>query len=153
MALSLAQLKSPSGAKKRKKRVGRGNSSGHGTYACRGIKGQRARSGGKGGLKRLGFRTVLRSTPKLRGFKSLKPKPVIINLVTLEKKIVEGTIITPQFLKKNKIVDKINSGIKILGEGKLTKKFIFENCQFSKSAREKILKAGGVIKNLIFLCF
>ncbi|MFH0819619.1 MAG: 50S ribosomal protein L15 [bacterium] len=147
MILSLNQLKPAQGSKKKKKRVGRGNSSGHGTYATRGLKGQRSRSGGKSGLKRLGFRTVLRSTPKLRGFKSLKTKPTIVNLVTLEEKFSEGAVINPLFLKKNKLIDKINLGVKILGEGKLTKKFIFENCQFSGSAREKILKAGGIIKN------
>lgn len=146
MILSLNQLKPAQGSKKKKKRVGRGNSSGHGTYATRGLKGQRSRSGGKSGLKRLGFRTVLRSTPKLRGFKSLKAKPTIVNLVTLEEKFSEGAVINPLFLKKNKLIDKINLGVKILGEGKLTKKFIFENCQFSGSAREKILKAGGIIR-------
>lgn len=146
MILSLNQLKPAPGSKKKKKRVGRGNSSGHGTYATRGLKGQRARSGGKGGLKRLGFKTMLRSTPKLSGFKSLKTKPAIVNLVILEKKFADGAVINPLLLKKNKLVDKISSGVKILGEGKLTKKFIFENCQFSKSAREKILESGGMIK-------
>lgn len=146
MALSLDQLKPVSSSKKRKKRVGRGNSSGHGTYSTRGLKGQKSRTGGKGGLKRLGFRNVLRSTPKLRGFKSLKSKPAVINLAILDKKFKDGTIITPQFLKKNKVIDKISKGVKILGEGKLTKKFIFTNFKFSQSAKDKIIKSGGEIK-------
>jgi len=69
MALQAQQLKPATGSTKKRKRVGRGNSSGHGTYSTRGLKGQKSRSG-VSGLKRLGMRQVLLRTPKYKGFKS-----------------------------------------------------------------------------------
>ncbi|MCK4554160.1 hypothetical protein KAU19_04310, partial [Candidatus Parcubacteria bacterium] len=68
--LRLHNIKPNKKAVKKRKRVGRGNASGHGTYSGRGIKGQRSRSGGKSGLKRLGMKMILRNIPKKRGFKS-----------------------------------------------------------------------------------
>jgi len=78
-------LKPAHGAKHSPKRVGRGNASGHGTSSTRGGKGQTARSGGSRGLARLGFRRLMQSTPKLRGFKSLNDKPIVVYISDLEK--------------------------------------------------------------------
>src|SRR3989344_399564 len=91
--LTLHNLKINKKAKKKTKRVGRGNASGHGTYSGRGLKGQKARAGGKGGLKRRGLKQLLRNKPKLGGFKSLKPKMAIVDLDQLEKVFTIGEIV------------------------------------------------------------
>jgi len=88
MPLTLHTIKPFSGSKKKVKRVGRGLGS-TGTYSGRGQKGQRARSGGRGGLKLLGMKRIILATPKLRGFKSPYPKMVAVNIGDLEKKFNE----------------------------------------------------------------
>ncbi len=144
--LKLHSLKPAKGSKKKKKRVGRGNSSGHGTYSTRGIKGQRSRSGGKKGLKLKGLRLNLLNIPKMRGFKSLKPKKVVVNLSVLDKICKDGDIVNPDFLLEKKVVETIKPGVKILANGKISKKITIENCFVSNSAKEKIEKVGGVVK-------
>jgi large subunit ribosomal protein L15 len=145
MALSLSNLKPGLGAKKRKTRVGRGTSSGHGTYSGRGAKGQRARSGGKKGLKLFGLKGIIQSTPKLSGFRSLKSKLEIVNLKDLEKNFNDNDVITPSILKQKGLIDNPNLGIKILGEGKLTKKFVIKTHKISESAKAMVEKNGGQI--------
>lgn len=136
MELSLHNLK---GTNKKKKRVGRGNASGRGTYSTRGIKGQRSRSGGKGGLKRLGLRQMLFATPKIRGFKSAKPKNQVVNLSSLNASFKEGDDINPKTLLKAKLINNIKLPIKILGEGSLKlKKLKFNSVKMSESVRNKI---------------
>lgn len=141
------QLKPAKNSKKRKKRVGRGNASGHGTTATRGTKGQRARSGGRSGLKRLGFRFILARTPKLKGFKSLKIRPAVVSLDDIEKEFESGSRITADVLLKRKIARKGGFSVKIIaGKSKsLSKKFIVENCKVSERVRELIEKAGGTV--------
>lgn len=130
---------------KKGKRVGRGGKKG--TYCGRGVKGQKSRAGRK--LKPI-IRELIKKYPKVRGYKfKAKKEIVIINLDTLEKKFKEGEKITPEILVKKKIIRKVNGKvpmIKILGRGELKKKLEFEGFIFSKSAREKIEKANGVIK-------
>jgi len=144
MALTLHTIKPFSGSKKKVKRVGRGLGS-TGTYSGRGQKGQRARSGGRGGLKLLGMRRIIMSTPKLRGFKSPYPKMVAVNLKDLEKKFNEGERVTPKTLLEKGLVGKMRVSVKILGNGEIKKKLTIENCSVSGSAREKIEKSGGKI--------
>lgn len=136
--------------KKKKKRVGRGGK--RGTYSGRGIKGQKARAGRR--LKPI-IREIIKRYPKLRGYKfkskikSQKSKLVILNLEALEKKFNSGEKINPQKLLERKIISKIKGRmpqVKILAKGELTKPLIIENCLLSKSAKEKIEKAGGEIK-------
>ncbi|MFA5029657.1 MAG: 50S ribosomal protein L15 [Patescibacteria group bacterium] len=140
MSLTLSNLKPAKGAAKKAKRVGRGGK--RGTYSGRGMKGQRARSGGKGGLKALGFKQTLQRIPKIRGFRSLKPKLVVVNLRDLEK-FDAGTVADIKAMKKNGLIAKKVSGVKVLGEGKLTKKLTVVARAFSASAKEAIIKAGG----------
>lgn len=144
MALTLHTIKPFSGSKKKVKRVGRGLGS-TGTYSGRGQKGQRARSGGRGGLKLLGMRRIIMSTPKLRGFKSPYSKMVVVNLKDLEKKFNEGERVTPKTLLEKGLIGKMRVSVKILGNGEIKKKLTIENCSVSGSAREKIEKAGGKI--------
>jgi len=133
---------------KRKKRIGRGGK--RGTYSGRGIKGQRARAGRR--LKPV-IRELIKRYPKLRGYrfksKVKSQKSKIVNLDILEKKFNTDEKITPEILLEKRIICKIKGRIpriKILGKGKLSKKLIIEDCQISKSAKEKIEKAGGSVK-------
>ena len=140
--MQLHQLKP--NKKKTKKRVGRGGC--HGTYATRGSKGQKSRSGGGKGRSFTGDKTPLfRRTPKLRGFKSLYAKNNIVNLSKLESGFEDGDVINPNVLLKRGLISKTKPRVKILGNGNLSKKFIIESCIISKSAEEKIKKAGGEI--------
>lgn len=144
MELSLANLKSYQ--RKDRKRVGRGDASGHGTYSGRGQKGQKSRSGGRKGLKRMGLKQFLRQIPKKRGFKSFYPKRQVVNIGDLEKKFKENEIITPEKLMEKGLLKSAYPGVKILAQGKLTKKLIVRAHGFSKSAESAIKKAGGRIE-------
>lgn len=138
MVLEAHQLKPAKGATKKRKRVGRGNSSGHGTYSTRGMKGQKSRSG-VSGLKRLGMRQVLLRTPKQKGFKSPKPKYQVVNFSVITKNFKDSDTITPEALLAKKLISTTKIGVKILGDGKLELKNIrFKNVKISSSALEKI---------------
>ncbi len=142
--LTLHNLKRFAKSKKAKKRIGRGNASGHGTYATRGLKGQKSRTGGRKGLIKKGLKTTLQRLPKNKGFKSLKLKEEIINLKDLDKSFSAGAICQPKdYLEKGLI--KSPRKIKILGDGKLTKKLKVAAHQFSKTAKTAIIKAGGEV--------
>ncbi|MFA4872209.1 MAG: 50S ribosomal protein L15 [Patescibacteria group bacterium] len=140
MPLTLSNLKPAKGSTKKRKLVGRGGK--RGTYSGRGIKGQKARSG-VSGLKALGFRQTRQRIPKLRGFRSLKPKMAIINLIDLENKFIDNDKVDAKKLIKAGLIESIKGGIKILGEGKLTKKLVVEAEAFSESAKKAIEAVGG----------
>lgn len=143
--LSLHNLQAPPRqANKSRKRVGRGNASGQGTYAGRGLKGQKARSG-VSGLKLKGLRRRLLSIPKLRGFKSPYEKAAVVNVSDLERAYADKATITPKSLTKKGLIDTPRYGVKILGEGKVSKSFTIQKCGVSKSAKAKIEKAGGKV--------
>jgi large subunit ribosomal protein L15 len=133
------------GSVHRKKRLGIGQGSGHGETSTRGQKGQRARSGDG---KMVGFEggqmPLIRRIPK-RGFNNNAFRKVyeIVNLWALEKYFNDGDKITPEILKEKGLID--NLSVKILGNGELTKKLDVSANSFSKSAKEKIEKAGGKI--------
>lgn len=147
MSLTLHTIKPFSKSRKKKKRIGRGLGSG-GTYSGKGQKGQRARSGGRKGLKLKGLKQMLLGIPKTRGFKSPYPKMAVVNLGDLDKKFKDGEKITPQILKKAGLANNIENGVKILGKGEMTQKIIFEGFHFSGSAKEKVEKAGGHVQGL-----
>ena len=134
-----------SGGNAKAYRKGRGAGSGNGKTSGRGHKGQKARSGG--GV-RPGFEggqmPLYRRLPK-RGFnnKRFAPDYIIVNIADLEK--FEGTEVTAKSLAEQGIITlpKVNDGIKILGNGDLTKKLDVKATKFSASAKEKIEKAGG----------
>ncbi|MCH8049108.1 50S ribosomal protein L15 [Patescibacteria group bacterium] len=141
--MALHNLKS-SKPKKSKKRLGRGFGSTRGRTSGRGQKGQKARSG-VGGLKRLGLRKLMFATPKLRGFKSQQPKMEIVNLRDLSEVFQKGEVVTPKALVKKKLISTARYGVKILGTGEIEGQFQIQGCAVSKSAAEKIIKAGGNI--------
>lgn len=143
--LSLHTIKPAKGATKKRKRVGRGNASGQGTYSGRGIKGQKSRSG-VSGLKRLGMRQILRRIPKQRGFKSLKPDNQVVNLADINKHFKKGDIISPKELLKRGLIDTIKLPVKILGRGELKVRDLkFKNVKMSESVKEEAEKMAGKI--------
>jgi len=144
MRLELHNLKSHK--TKERKRIGRGNASGQGTYAGRGQKGQRSRSGGKKGLKRKGLKLFLQQIPKKRGFKSFYPNMATVNVEDLEKEFAANELVTPGKLFKAGLIRTDAYGVKILGEGKLIKKLTVKADSFSKNAENAIKKAGGKIE-------
>jgi large subunit ribosomal protein L15 len=143
MAISLSTLRPALGAKRGKRRVGRGVGS-RGTTAGRGQKGQSARAG-VGGLKRLGMRHIMLATPKLRGFNSIAPRVQVVNLQTIAAKYIAGEYVTPvTLMKKNLISDKMLP-VKILGNGEISIAVTVKHCAVSAAAEEKIIKAGGAV--------
>jgi len=143
MSLSLHTIKPSKHSKKGAKRVGRGLGS-KGTYSGRGVKGQGARSG-ISGLKLKGFRKILLSTPKNRGFKSLNEKPQIVQVGDLGENFVDGSKVTPKQLFKKHLIASETSDVKILSMGTIAVKIILEGCKVSDAAKEKIEKAGGSV--------
>jgi len=140
--MQLHEIKRDNPLKKRK-RVGRGGRKG--TYSGRGMKGQTSRAGNR---RRPALRDIVKKFPKKRGynFAPVKAKPVILNLNILEKKFNAGEKVNPITLQKKKIIRKKDKEIKILSNGEITKGLVFEGyITFSKTAKEKIEKAGGTI--------
>ena len=143
--MNLSGLRPPAGQKKSRKRIGRGMGSGHGKTATRGSKGQRA---GTGFGQKRGFEggqmPLHRRLPK-RGFTNIfKKHYAIVNVGKLEK--LEGEAFSADRLFELGVIKKLGDGLKILGTGQLTRKVTVEAHHFSKSAVEKIQKAGGAAK-------
>lgn len=143
MLVALHNLKLKKGSVKKRKRIGRGGK--RGTYSGKGQKGQRSRSGGRGGLKIKGFKALMQRIPKLRGFKSQWPRPMVVNLDIIEKTFKAGDIVDIQKLKEVGLISKTKNGVKILGRGEITKKLIIKANAFSESAEKAIKKAGGEV--------
>lgn len=93
----------------------------------------------------MGLRKILMATPKFKGQKPVREKKFPVNLDILEKNFSEAAVITPKALLEKNIIQKIGEKVKILGRGKLSKKFTVYAHAFSKNAREAILKAGGKV--------
>jgi len=141
--MDLSNLKPAIGSTKSKKRIGRGPGSGTGKTAGKGHKGQNARSGGgvKPGFEG-GQMPLQRRLPK-RGFYSMNKKVYsLVKVQDLEVFDADSTVDLEAFGKAG-LVKKLNDGIKILGDGELTKALTVRAHKFSKSAIEKIEKAGG----------
>lgn len=146
MVLTLHTLKPSKGATRRRKRLGRGNASGFGSYSTKGQKGQRARTGGRGGLKKMGLRRLVMSIPKVRGFRSLEARFQVISVGEIEKAVSANEKITRERLIALKLLDASAPKVKILGGGSLTKRITVVGIPVSASAREKIIAAGGIIQ-------
>lgn len=141
--MKLSELKPAPGSKQTKKRVGRGIGSGLGKTSGRGQDGQNSRSGG--GV-RPGFEggqmPLARRLPK-RGFTNIFAKVyATVNISELEC-FEDGTVITAEFLKEKRMIRKISDGLKVLGNGNVTKKLTVKAVKFTKTAAEKIVAAGG----------
>lgn len=139
--MKLNELKPAAGSRFKRLRKGRGLSSGHGFTSGRGTKGQKAH-----GKTRLGFEggqmPLYRQMPK-RGFSNINRKEyAIVNLTTLNR-FDDGAEVTPAVLLENGVIKNVKSGVKILGNGKLTKKLTVKANKFSVSAVKAIEAAGG----------
>jgi large subunit ribosomal protein L15 len=144
--IRLHNLRPRPGAKHRVKRLGCGESSGHGKTSGKGHKGQKARSGGS---IRLGFEggqmPLIRRLPK-RGFNNaaFHKNYAVVNLSDLDS-FKEGTVVNEQTLREAKLLRGNGAGLKILGDGELKHALTIEADKVSASAREKIEKAGGSV--------
>ena len=130
---------------KARKRVGRGPGSGMGKTSTRGQKGQKSRSGASISAWFQGGQTpIYRRIPK-RGFNNARfeTKFATINLSDLEHFFNDGDVVTPEVLKERKIIKKQLSGVKVLGDGELTKKLTVKANRFSSKAVTKIENSGG----------
>src|SRR3954447_5591178 len=144
--IRLHNMRTRPGSKHRVKRLGCGESSGHGKTSGKGHKGQKARSGGS---IRLGFEggqmPLIRRLPK-RGFNNaaFHKNYAIVNLSDLAS-FKEGTVVNEQILREAKLLRGNGAGLKILGDGELKHALTIEADKISGSAREKIEKAGGTV--------
>jgi large subunit ribosomal protein L15 len=141
--MKLHELSPAPGSTKETKRIGRGHGSGQGKTAGKGHKGQKARSGGgvRPGFE--GGQTALaRRIPK-RGFNNIFGTVyAVVNVCDLER-FTDGTVVDTELLKASGLVKKELDGVKILGNGELTKNLTVKAAKFSAAAKEKIEKAGG----------
>ena len=143
------ELRPPQGAKKNRKRIGRGNARGTGTYSGRGLKGQNSRSGGgvrpgfEGGQQRL-----IKGMPSLRGFTNIfrtEYAPVNIDILT---GFETGTEVTLGLMVSSGIVKDLSKPVKVLGRGEITIPLTVEANSFSESAKRKIEAAGGSVREV-----
>lgn len=145
--MRLHDLKPRPGATKRRKRLGCGESSGHGKTSCRGNKGQHARSGAS---IRPGFEggqmPMHRRLPK-KGFNNhmFRDKIEVVNVGEIDKAFDAGATVTAEALSKAGLVTRTCDAIKVLGNGDLSKKLAFQGLLVSAPAKDKIEKAGGSI--------
>jgi len=146
MALSLNNLRPAKGSTHRKKRLGRGPGTGLGKTSGRGEKGQKSRSGYS---MKIGFEggqmPLHRRLPK-RGFTNIfKKKWIEVSLAALEKAFAENDEVTPEVMHHRGIIKKAKHDIVVLGNGEVSKSLKVSAHRFTKSAREKIEKAGGAV--------
>lgn len=135
------------GAKHSRKRVGRGVGSGHGTYSCRGLKGQNSRSGG--GVHPLfegGQNPLSKRLPYKRGFNNIfRTEYSVVNVDRLNI-FPEGTEVTPETMVSAGIIKGLKKPVKVLGEGELSQKLVVKANKFSETAKSKIEATGGTVE-------
>jgi len=139
------------GSKKARKRVGRGNGSGHGTYSGRGLKGQKARAGGK---TRPGFEggqlPLIKRLPKKRGFYNLfRVEYAVISLSALNT-FDAGSEITVDILSKNGLLRSMNKPVKVLANGEVDRPLTIKLNKYSATAKSKIEAAGGTAEEVAY---
>jgi large subunit ribosomal protein L15 len=136
------------GSRKNRKRVGRGNGSGHGSTAGRGDKGQGSRAGGTKGSGFEGGQTPLAMRlPKLPGFKNRnRVEYSVVNVSRLDELFVDGDVVDADALVAKGVVKNANGPIKVLGDGELTKKLTVKIEKISGPAKQKIEAAGGTVE-------
>ncbi|MCY4601159.1 MAG: 50S ribosomal protein L15 [Acidobacteria bacterium] len=142
--MDLSNLHPPEGARRKKKRVGRGEGSGTGVTSGRGHKGAKSRSGFK---RKRGFEggqmPLHRRVPK-RGFHNpFRVEYAVVNLDTLSERFDEGAEVTPELLRERRIVRESRVLVKVLARGELSKKLIVKAHRFSAQASKAIAAAGG----------
>jgi large subunit ribosomal protein L15 len=146
MTLSLNNLRPAKGSTHKKKRVGRGPGSGLGKTSGRGEKGQKSRSGYSSKIGFEGGQMPLHRRLPKRGFTNIfKKRWLEVSLEALEKHFAAADEVTPELMHKKGIIKKAKHDIVVLGNGEISKSLKVSAHRFTKSAREKIEKAGGVV--------
>lgn len=147
--MNITKITSAAGANKRKKRVGRGESSGHGKTSTRGNKGAGARTGTPGtyGLKEGGQTPLFKRLPK-RGFSNFRFRKTysVVNVKDLEEMFEAGATVNGAALAAAHLIRDEKDPVKLLGDGSVSKKLIVEVNKVSRQAAEKIKAAGGEVK-------
>ena len=143
------ELRAPAGARHKRKRVGRGDGSGHGTYSGRGCKGQNSRAGG--GV-RLGFEggqlPLIKRLPRKRGFTNIfKTSYSIINVGSLNVFDANAEV-NPEALLNAGLIKTLKQPVKILGNGEIDRPLTIKADKFSSTAEQKIVAAGGKIEGI-----
>ena len=141
----LHELKPAAGANRPAKRKGRGAASGNGKTAGYGHKGQKARSGAKRPGFEGGQMPLARRLPK-RGFNNIFATVYTTIKVSDLDRFEDGTVVDTAAMLKAGLIKKVNDGVKVLGNGEITKKLTVEAAAFTASAKEKIEKAGGKVE-------
>jgi len=150
--MNLSELHPNDGATHRRKRVGRGPGSGHGKTCGKGTKGDKARGNTKPGFEG-GQTPTHRRLPQMRGTpghnvgmsRPNRTDYAVVNLGALER-FEDGATVTPELMLERGVINGLKHGIKILGDGRLTKKLVVRAHTFSKSAQEKITALGGTVE-------
>ena len=141
-------LRQSEGAKRSRKRVGRGDASGHGRTAARGMKGQRKRGSVRPGFEG-GQISVVRRLPRLRGFTNpTRVEFLAINLGTLEDRFDAGATVDAESLAAQRLIEDVNQPFKVLGRGELGKALTVKAPRLSESAKQAITSAGGSFEEL-----
>ena len=146
--MQLNDLRPAEGAHKNRKRVGRGNSSGHGTTAGRGTKGQLSRSGGgKGKGFEGGQQPLAMRLPKLPGFTNRnRVEYAPVNVARLDAIFADGDVVDNESLLEKGVIKKASTLVKVLGDGEISKKLTVRVDKVSASAKSKIEAAGGKVE-------
>lgn len=144
------QLRPPRGAKHARKRIGRGNASGQGTYAGKGLKGQKARSGND---IRIGFEggqlPLVQRMGRKRGFTNIfRVEYQPVNLERIAGRFEANAVVTPEALRDAGILKHLNQPVKLLGTGELDRPLKVSLHKFSAEARRKIEAAGGTVEEV-----
>jgi len=143
------ELSPAPGSKRNRKRVGRGDGSGHGTYSGRGCNGQKSRSGGK---MRPGFEggqlPIIKRLPRLRGFTNIfREEYSVVNVGKLGT-FESGSEVTPEKLAETGLVKSLRHPIKVLADGELSHPLTVKANKFSAAAKAKIEAAGGTVEEI-----
>ncbi len=142
--MKIENLSPAPGSRKKPKRIGRGMGSGHGKTATKGHKGQKARSGGNKGPAFEGGQTPLQRRVPKRGFtnRPFKKEYAIVNLDDIAR-LADIDTVTPEILIERRIIRELKDGLKVLGDGDITRPIMIKAHAFSASAVSKITAAGG----------
>jgi large subunit ribosomal protein L15 len=146
--MDLSSLKTVKGARKNRKRVGRGHGSGHGKTSCRGHKGQKARAGGGSPPGFEGGQMPLQRRLPKRGFRNIfKKRYALVKLEDLSR-FAGNSVVDPAALIESGLIDKVYDGVKILGNGAIDRPIMIKAHKWSQAAYEKITAAGGTIEGI-----
>ena len=143
------EIRPPNGAKKARKRVGRGDGSGHGSFSGRGLKGQNSRSGG--GVRpnfEGGQLPITKALPMMRGFTNIFRKEFSVVNVDKLTEFQANTKVTLELMVERGIVKDLKQPVKILGRGEIDAPLVVEAHSFSRTARQKIEGVGGSVKEI-----